>query len=181
MKKVFAIGALAAVLTACGTTTGANAKTTYSGFDDAAIVTIDPHGNACKGMVCTGIGAQWQEAYPDSVLLSVKVWNDTVGIVGAALNIDGEIVELEEARASTQFEDLSRNANVGVFLESSTQAFIAPYEIVDQIVGAQRVWLRVSTTGGSLEDAVIDGERDSKAYNALKRFSGQVAAAKAKD
>lgn len=167
---------VAGFLVACSTASGASPKTTYSGFDQAAVVTIDPHGNACRGMVCTGIGAQWQEVKPEYVLLAIKVFNDTVGITGAELNIDGETVELTEARSFTQFDSNEFYDLTGIIARGSTQDFVAPIALIDQILSAERVWLRVTTNKGQLEDAVIDGGKDSKAFNALKRFREQVSA-----
>jgi len=45
---------------------------------------------------------------------------------------------------------------------------------VRRITMAHRVWVRVGTTSGTVDGAVIDDSRDSKAYNALKRFIAQV-------
>ncbi|RIJ15944.1 hypothetical protein D1227_06475 [Henriciella mobilis] len=147
------------------------AKTTYSGFDDSAVVHINPHGNACTQFICTGFGGQWQEAKPDMFLLRAAVFNETTAILGASFNIDGEVVELEPAGGFTDFERVLDT------VEGSEKDFVAPISLIDRILTADRVWMRVTTSDGNLEDAVIDGGKDSKAYHALRRFSAEISAA----
>ncbi|MBR9806014.1 MAG: hypothetical protein GYB49_02170 [Alphaproteobacteria bacterium] len=157
------------LFTACATTTGLDAKTTYSGFDDAAIVNIQPHGLGCDGaFICLSLGAEWQQAEPEQVLMLVQITGKTQGITGAALNIDGQKINLAEASTATEFE------RVAGAIETSTQVFVAPVEVIDEILAAKRVWIRVNTTSGFMEDYIIDGDKDSKAYHALKRFSSEM-------
>lgn len=60
---------------------------------------------------------------------------------------------------------------LGAATKESRKGFIVPLDLVRKITMSQRTWLRVQTTGGYAEDAVIDGQTlDSKAYHALKRF-----------
>lgn len=59
---------------------------------------------------------------------------------------------------------------LGAATKESRKGFIVPLDLVRKITTSQRTWLRVQTTGGYAEDAVIDGQTDSKAYHALKRF-----------
>ncbi|WP_300396439.1 hypothetical protein [Henriciella sp.] len=155
-------------LAACSTTAGTEAKTMYSGFDDAAVVHIDPHGNACTQFICTGFGGQWQESKPDIFLLRAAVFNETTAILGVSFNIDGETVELERAGGFTDFERVLDS------VEGSEKDFVAPVTLIDRILTADRVWMRVTTSDGNIEDAVVDGDKDSKAYNALKRFSAEI-------
>ena len=42
------------------------------------------------------------------------------------------------------------------------------------IADARRVWVRVSSTRGWSEQAIVDGDTDSKALHALRRFLAQV-------
>lgn len=169
MSRIIFKIALCIIVAACSTTSG-TAPTVYrSGFDNGArTVEIDPHGNACTSVECTGLGAQWSQARPDQVILLVHVFYQIVGISAAEINIDGTVTVLTPTLTPTQFDTSVRYA------ESSTKGFVVPIGIVRRIVTARRVWIRVHTTKGYIEDAVIDGSTDSKAYHALKRFLSSV-------
>jgi hypothetical protein len=152
----------------CATTSGNAPTSTRSGFDGARVVDITAHGVACSSMLCPGIGAQWNSKRPDSAIVSVKLFGDFIGISGAAINVDGNIIDLGRAQSVTNF---SRPGNA---LRESSNTFVVPMALVRSIASAQRAWLRVVTTQGTVEDAIIDGPKDSKAYHALKRFLAQV-------
>src|SRR5438552_10205711 len=92
--KLLAFPVLLSFLAGCGTTTGLSPKVSHSGFDNARIVSIAAHGNAMTGVIGTGIGAQWNEAKKDQVILIIAVFNLITGITGAGLNIDGEMLTL---------------------------------------------------------------------------------------
>lgn len=164
LSSVLALAALAG----CSTTSGTGPNVSRSGFDGARVVTINGHGNACKGMLCTGLGAQWSSKNPTESVLVVYVFNDIKGITGAQLNIDGQTYDLTTMRPFTNFSDF------GAATKESRKGFLVPTDLVRKITASQRTWLRVQTTGGYVEDAVIDGQTDSKAYHALKRFLAAV-------
>ncbi|MCP3129259.1 hypothetical protein [Shewanella sp. KJ2020] len=163
MRMLFVI-ALAFVISGCATTSGTNPIIGYSGFDNAKTVSIDPHGNACSSMVCTGLGAQWNSSNPDSAILIVQVFNEYAAISQAELIIDGNKVTLSSAQTVTDF------SYPGSAIRESSKGFGIPFSVIEQILSAKRVWLRVHTPTGYIEDPVIDGEKDSKAYHALSRF-----------
>ena len=152
----------------CGTTTGLSPKISHSGFDNARVVSIAPHGNAISGMIGTGIGAQWNEAQKDKVILIIAVFNADTGITGAELNIDGEKIALTPTEAVTDME------SGGDIMKISTKGFLTELDTVEKIIRSKRTWLRVHTPTGSMEDAVIDGAKDSRAYHALIRFMDAV-------
>lgn len=164
MIRIMFVVVLALVISACATTSGTDPVVGYSGFDDAKTVSIRPHGNACSAMVCTGLGAQWNSAEPDSAVLIVHVFNEYAAISGAELNIDGAKVDLSVAQMVTDF------SSPGSGMRESSKGFVVPLSVVDRVLAAKRVWLRVHTPTGYIEDAVIDGPKDSKAYHALSRF-----------
>ncbi|TYK58451.1 hypothetical protein [Pseudomonas synxantha] len=153
-----------AALAGCSTTSGSGANVSRSGFDGARVVTINGHGNACDSMLCTGLGAQWKSSNSNEAILVVYIFNDIVGITGAQLNIDGKTYDLNVMRPITNFNEF------GAATKESRKAFLVPLELVRKITSSHRTWLRVQTTGGSIENAVVDGDTDSKAYHALKRF-----------
>lgn len=157
-----------AALAGCSTTSGTGPNVSRSGFDGARVVTINGHGNACKSMLCTGLGAQWTSKNPTESVLVVYVFNDIKGITGAQLNIDGQTYDLTTMRPFTNFSDF------GAATKESRKGFLVPTDLVRKITVSQRTWLRVQTTAGYYEDAVIDGQTDSKAYHALKRFLAAV-------
>lgn len=166
MTKAYSFIALLLALTVsgCATTYGLAPEVTRSGFNGAKVVVITRHGNACTTMVCTTLGAQWDSSTPTLALLNVGFVGAYKGIRSAQLNIDGTIVDLKLGELGTQFEkpvELQRE---------SSRSFEVPLALVRQITASKRTWLRVHTTSGYVEDAVVDGDIDSKAFNALKRF-----------
>ncbi len=120
------------------------------------------------GMIGTGIGAQWNEVKKDQVILIIAVFNTTTAITGAELNIDGEKLTL------TPTADITDMESGGEIMKKSTKGFVTKLATVEKIIRSKRTWLRVSTPTGTMEDAVIDGAKDSKAYHALKRFMDAV-------
>ncbi|OFC71797.1 hypothetical protein [Alteromonas confluentis] len=168
MRKLLLVAGLLA-LTGCSTKTGLVPTEHHSGFDDARIVNIAPHANACKSISCTGFGLQWSSKYPDSALITVQLFNQLSAIFGAKLNIDGDIITLKENQITTS-SDISQDG----FIKNSSKAFIISMENLQRITKAKKVWMRVETPDGTLEDAIIDGDTDSKSYYALKRFLAKV-------
>lgn len=166
MKNLL-IGGFCLVISACATTTGLQPTEQYSGFDNARVVNILPHGNACTEMICTGFGLQWSSKYPENAFMIVEVFNSVNAIFGVQLNIDGEIVTLQEGQLLTDTE-------ITRYTEKSTKAFRISMKRLKQIENAKRVWMRVETPSGTIEDAIIDGNTDSKSYHALKRFLAKV-------
>lgn len=164
MKRTAILLLMLAALAGCATTSGSDARVSRSGFDGARIVTVNPHGNACRSMSCTGLGAQWSSKTPTQSVLVVSLFNETRAIVEAQLNVDGKVYDLSNAQPFTNFSDF------GAATKESRKGFIVPTELIRKIANSQRTWLRVTTTAGNFEDAVIDGQTDSKAFHALKRF-----------
>ncbi len=167
MKNILLVSILI-LLTGCSTSSGFDAKSTSSGFDGGRTVTIRPHGTACTSSICTGLGAQWSSTDPGNALLIVSIFNDIQGIIGAELNVDGKLYQLQRNSQLTNFD------SVGAYVQNSSQSFIVPLSLIKELTNSKRTWLRVQTTRGYIEDAVIDSGKDSKAYHALKRFLTEV-------
>lgn len=168
MKRTASLLLMLAALAGCATTSGSDARVSRSGFDGARIVTVNPHGNACRSMSCTGLGAQWSSKNPTEAVMVVSLFNETRAIVGVQLNIDGKVYDLSNAQPFTNFSDF------GAATKESRKGFIVPTELIRKVVASERTWLRVTTTAGNFEDAVIDGQTDSKAFHALRRFLASV-------
>ena len=171
LGKAGAIILLVIFTSSCGTTTGLSPTSSSGGFDNSRKVAIRPHGTAPKsGFEATIIvlGAEWNEAHRDHVILSVGVANDITGVVGAELNIDGERISLQPTATVTDMD-----AGGGV-MKMSTKGFVTPLDTVDRILRSKRTWIRIQTPTGTMENAIIDGEKDSKAYHALVRFIREV-------
>lgn len=168
MKRTANLLLILAALAGCATTSGSDARVSRSGFDGARIVTVNPHGNACRSMSCTGLGAQWSSKSPTEAVLVISLFNETRAIVGAQLNIDGKVYDLSNAQPFTNFSDFDAAT------KESRKGFIVPTDLIRKIAASQRTWLRVTTTVGNFEDAVIDGQTDSKAFHALRRFLASV-------
>lgn len=167
MKRLV-IFALVMLVAGCSTTSGTNPEVSYSGFDNARIVRIMPHAAACKEMVCTGVGADWSSADPESVMLVIAVFGEYAAITGARLNIDGRQVELKPSKSLTDFDHLDYTHR------ESTKGFIADLDLVRQILNSKRSWLRVSTVTGYIDNFIVADGKDSKAFHALKRFIDEV-------
>lgn len=159
----FSISLLCALMFGC-TKIGTSVNVGHSGFDNARTVSISPHASAGIGPIYLGLGAQWNASNPDTVILIVAVFFKYTGITGAELNIDGEKVSLTQLSSSSTDMD-----NSGGF-QISKRGFASDIAIVKKITASKRTWLRLHTPTGYIEDAVIDGAKDSKAYNALIRF-----------
>lgn len=148
---------------ACSNTSGLAPKVSHSGFDNSKVVNIAPHGNACTYMTCTGFGLQWNSKYPDDAFMIVQVFNNVTPIFGAQLNIDGDIITLKESQLVSSYD-------VDGYTRNSSKAFSVSLETLESIENANRVWMRVETPDGTIEDAIIENGKDSKSYHALKRF-----------
>lgn len=168
MKKFLLIG-LFLGFTGCATTTGLAPKVTSSGFDGSKRVSIEGHGVACDQMLCPLIGANWSSNTPNLVGLKISVMNGLVSINSVDLNIDGEIIKLRE----NTLTDFSTDTVV-----ESSKIFVTDLTVVDKIINAKSAWIRVNTNKGLIENPIIDGSKDSKAYHALKRFKDQLNASK---
>jgi hypothetical protein len=90
------------------------------------------------------------------------------GITGAQLAIDGRVITLQSMPGLTNF------SRFGDPLKQSRRDFTARIEDVRAMAAAQRAWLRVITTDGALEVAIVDGATDSKALHAMKRFLAEI-------
>ena len=82
--------------------------------------------------------------------------------------LDGQVYDLSNAQPFTNFSDF------GAATKESRKGFIVPTDLIRKIAASHRTWLRVTTSAGNYEDAVIDGQTDSKAYHALRRFVASV-------
>jgi hypothetical protein len=171
MKNLLMIGLLSC-LVGCSTTSGTGAQTSVSNFDGVKSVAIQPHGAACKGMVCPMLGATWLDNQPNNVGFSVELFNEIASIHSVAFNIDGQIIKVDAL--------LPTNFSPDVSVKASRTSVLLPYSVLTQILQSKRTWLRVSTSKGTYEAAIVDGAVDSKAFNALKRFDAQVKEASTK-
>lgn len=160
---------LAALLVAgCSTTSGGSASESRSGYDGARVVSIPPHGAACTSMLCPGLGAQWNDKRPDVAIITVQLFNEWTPITTARLMIDGKETVLQPSVNGTQFNP------VGQGFRNSYRDFTGPLSTLRALSTAQRAWLRVGTSQGTTEVAIVDGSTDSKALHAIRRFLAQV-------
>lgn len=159
---------LAAAVAGCATTTGLAPTESRAGFDGARVVDIAPHGAACSSMPCVSLGAQWSSANPTAALLKVRLTGSAyTGIRRVELSIDGATRSLETSAGLTRF-----SSSVPP-LRDSEQVFGVQLATVQALATATRAWVRVHTGEGYIDAAVIDGDTDSKALHALRRFLAQ--------
>lgn len=161
---------VATALALAGCATGSPPTSRVSGLDGSRVVTVPSHGNACSGVVCTGLGAQWSSAEPGRALLVVYVFNDVRAITGASLSVGGRVHHLTPL-GQTGF------APYVAATRESRKAFAVPLGLVRELAQADRAWLRIETPGGYLEDPVVDSGREGKSLGALRRFLASVDAA----
>lgn len=172
MRKILIIGLASLFTLGCATTSGLNPQTAVSNFDGVKSVAIAPHGAACKSMVCPMIGASWLDNQPDNVGITVRLFNEIANIHSVSFNIDGEIINIKNEHA-TSFDQVTGS-------NYSQATIVVSYSILTKILQSKRTWMKVSTSKGAHEVAIVDGTVDSKAFNALKRFDAQVKEASAK-
>ena len=172
MKKILIIGLASLFTLGCATTSGLNPQTAVSNFDGVKSVAIAPHGAACNSMVCPMIGASWLDNQPDNVGITVRLFNEIANIHSVSFNIDGEIINIKNDHA-TSFDQA-----VGANYSQATM--VVSYSILTKILQSKRTWMKVSTSKGAHEVAIVDGTVDSKAFTALQRFDAQVKEASAK-
>ena len=168
MNKIITFLSIVSILalTACGTTQVLKPVEKYSDFDNRRTVYLPPHGNipnSYTDMFISGIGAFWSDASPDILILDINIFNQWTEITEANLNIDGEIIALQKISGKTHLTD-------GGGVKKSNQTFHSNLQTIESIINSKKTWLQVYTSDGIFEHGVINGEKDSKAYNALKGF-----------
>lgn len=140
-----------------------------SGFDGARVVDIAPHGAACEGLPCVSLGAQWNSRKPDATIATVTVLGARFsGIRRLAISIDGQERTFQPS-GITRFEP-----GPTAQTRESRQDFVLPLATLREIRAAKRVWVRVSTVDGYLDQAVVDDQKDSKAFHALGRLLAEI-------
>lgn len=168
--RIGLVGLVVFALAGCANTVGMDPSETVAGFDKARVVNIAPHGVGCVGGVgpCLALGAEWSSAKPGGALLTLLVLGpEYAGVQRLSIRADGQETALQSAGLS-QFKPGAPP------WRESTQTFSVPLDLVRKIAGGQSVWLRAHTTTGYIDAAVIDGQQDSKAVHALRRFLAAV-------
>ena len=165
-----AAAAVTFVLSGCSTTSGLSPEVSKSGFDGATVVDVAPHGNQCLNL-CTTLGAQWSSARPDMASLRVGIYDPSkfYAIRGAQVRIGGDVITLKPEPGTAQFEVDRAGA-----ARDSNRWFAVPLDLVRRIAASDDAWIRLSTNAGTVDDAIIDNGKDSKALNALKRFLAKI-------
>ena len=167
MKLFLLIISVLFLVVGCGATSGKKANVTFNEFDQTKVVSIEAHGGKCSMTQCLGLGAQWSEKVPDSLFLVVASFLEYEAILGARLNIDGQIVELGNAQLLTSLYNASG-------IKTSSKAYLAKYNVVESILSANRVVLQVDTAGGVKNEIIKNGPETTKAFHALARFDNMV-------
>jgi hypothetical protein len=147
-----------------------DAKIKTDEFDGATRVWIDPHGLNCgMNMICPLLGARWTSKAPGAAVLAVEVVNTYSAITGVRLNIDGSFLDLQPIDEPTRFKNNGGAPGVAP-VRYSTKDYLIPLELVEAILAAKDVKVRVSTADGFVDGALIGGKKNSKAAGALGRF-----------
>lgn len=168
MKLFIGIAFALLVLTGCSNTSGLNSSIQKDSYDGSSIVTMPAHGNDCKTVVCTGIGAQWVSKSPDKAILVINVFNEITSIDSAKISIDGKEYDIKSKDGYSNFDSFSPS------IRNSKQAFKVDMAMIRSIASASDVRLKVYTSKGQISDTVISAGGDSKAYHAIRRFVDDV-------
>jgi hypothetical protein len=164
MRKALAALAVC-VMAGCANTDGMAPTVSIAGYDQARVVNISPHGLACDELPCLALGVEWSSAKPESAVLIVKrVGIDYAGINRLSLKVDGKETTLAARASGTEFAAGSPP------MRESIQTFAAPMQLVRDLASGRQVLARVDSVRGYLDGAIMDGEKDSKAVHALRRF-----------
>ncbi|QDP46010.1 MAG: hypothetical protein Unbinned4052contig1001_10 [Prokaryotic dsDNA virus sp.] len=158
----------ALALAGCAANSGNPAQVSYSGFDDAKVVTISRHAASCEGFICPNIGFQWVESKPDDVLVSAGMLNITTAILGAQLKIDGEVYPLSSTASITGFTE------PGDIMRESSKSFVTGVGVVRKLSSSDDSWIRVETSEGLIDAPIADENKKSRAYYAAQRFITEV-------
>lgn len=174
LKQLLIFAACISVL-GCATTAGTEAHTSVAAFDNAKIVEISEHGAQCASSdPCIGIGGQWSSSHQDYAYMRIRTSSflSYYGITEATLRIDGVDFHLRSPERMTAMSKLSN------MLYESSQSFRVPLDLFRRIERAKDVRIRVNTTKGYVDDVIISGKADSKAYHAIRRFLKAIDTAK---
>lgn len=173
IKKIFSCALLAFAVTGCANTSGLDAKTSQSTFDGAKTVRIAPHSLGCKS-ACSTMGFGWTSKSPNDVFVDLKMIQlpDYKSIQQLRFNIDGQISNFKPIQTLTDYK------NEGVLGKTATQSFVIPQSYAKKLHNSKDVRVQIVTEAGSVDDYLIIGDKDSKAYHALGRFLTQLSQAK---
>ena len=168
---------LFALLLASGMAHGLEPKIAKDDFDGATRVWITPHGLDCGGaMSCFALGARWTSNEKDAAVLELQTLNvGYVGVEGIKLNIDGQMVELKPfGETKYNSPDSGLSPQLREMLRTSTRDFLMPLELVQVVLDAKSVKVRVMTRDGFIDGTLSGGKKPSKAAGALSRFIAKV-------
>lgn len=116
-------------------------------------------------MPCVAIGAQWSSRHPTTAIVTVMMLGPKfTGIQRVALSIDGK-EQTFQPNGITRFEP-----GLSALARESRQDFVMPLSTLRDLQGSKRAWIRVSTLDGYIDQAIIDGPKDSKALHAIGRL-----------
>ena len=182
MKKLL-LGAM--LLLVCGSAYGARVTTSVDSFDGATRIEADAYGTECSWTApCPMIGARWvSSAESGYAVLVVKFSGDYIQIRSIKLNIDGAIVDLPAGNSQTIFTIIGGSPVIpGIIAgvpgtRTSVRDFLIPLSMIDQILAAQSVKIRVDTETGIVDSIFSGGKRKvNRAYETLQEFAATVAA-----
>lgn len=180
MKRIaVALALAAAVLT--GVTHASDARVSIDDFDGTTRVRVNPHGMSCAwSEPCFLVGADWNSKRPDVAILVVEFMGAYTPIKAAALNIDGEVVPLSPPHQLTDygqgivFTPGTYNPALAQAGRTSTQGFDVPLAVLQRVLAARTVKMRIIVAQGNIDARLIDSDKTSKAYGALQRFWAKV-------
>jgi hypothetical protein len=148
---------------------GSKVQTHTSDFDGSTEGSVDPHGTDC-GFKLFGIlmGGAWTTTAPAQVQFDIGTINHYASITGAALSLDGQIVELQQASVADHHHD----GYGALAVRESNAQFRATLEVLRQIVAARQSMVRLMTPQGYEECYLRRAEKPagSLAYDALARL-----------
>lgn len=163
-----------------------------SSFDGATEITMQPAfvAPAEGGQAKLKLGFNWRSTQPEYVGVLVRITSLTGynAITGAALNLNGTIIQLEPAETFTQHEstaltnttcNINTGCTAGLTVNESDKLFIARLSVIESIPNATSAKLKVS--GGrnyDVGDLLADSYGNVDVRDSLPDFISKIEAEK---
>lgn len=179
MKKLL----FAMLLVLAGNAYAAKVSITTDQFDGATRIEADPYGTECGWSdLCPMIGARWVSGgNSENAVLIVKLLGNYISITDIKLNIDGQVVELTAFDPHTKFSTIGGTETVpGIMrgipgIRTSVRDFLIPLHVIDRMLSAQSVKVRMGTDKGLVDSIFSGGKRKvNRGRESLKEFAAAV-------
>lgn len=174
-----------ALLLVAGVAQAGSVKTKTDDFDGTQHLWIDEYGLRCEGVLCFSLGADWNSQRPDTVILVAQFMGTHTDLKAMAFNIDGELVPLAAPNGITDygqaisFTPMTYNAALAKSGRTSTRGFDIPRALLDRVLAAKSVKVRLIIDEGNIDGRLIDNGKPTKAFRNLQELAEKLPAEQA--